>query len=678
MATVTLNKVTDEIAAIQRAEKQLSAAQKANNPEAVVKFKAKVARLKKGVAEGNTVKDVTAKQLANALLASRKKFLEMSKKDFNGVIKQLAKKPEYAFLRFMTRDEVVRDINRKAKPVGWRFKGRGDYRTPSAAQARKGRANGTVYYENRRNRSDVSQSKQLAKGGSTYQGGGEIIKNTIVYDNEGKTLDRYTVFTPDGSVYAMSENAKGFNQYVGEAVEDNIEQGSHLGKKLKSVPKEIEWAIIDRMNYAKGGSTYQGGGEIPEDWKHKEDFKHNGNTYKIYLNTWNNTYTVIFKGRVAPSFETLNEAKDYIKKDRMNYAKGGNIDAKYENFKQLLITRIQDDIAKAKQRQDAMKQENRQGGVDFENGAINAMTTILFDINELDHEYYNKRENGGGIKPMSMQELIAARDSEFEFDNSNGGSDDDGVVRYYFEEEPQYAEQGGGIGRKAVHGAKRAGDNVADWAFNFDPKRRYDGGGEVDINDLNIPVHYTMFEDEMYEYGKGGSMKGYADSEFGRLEREWAATGIKPNGYDKAKAEFATKGGGMTNFMKVSDVRTQLKKQGYSEAKINKAFQGVNVGMDKEFKETVIDRNGLKDNLPTQDWRELSSSVVATIKYGKGGGVKLANGEPAYMVKRVFQDGSKARVVDENLTLEEAREMVAEDIKSNPKADYYMLTFTKM
>lgn len=165
MATTTLSKKTDEIAALEKAEKQLKAAKEKGNELAIKKLKAKVASLKKGIKEGKTVKDVTAKQLANSLLASRKKFLEMSKKDFNGVLKQLAKKPEYAFLKDYTREEVVRDIMRKAKPVGWRFKGRGDYRKPTPAQVRKGRANGTVYYENRPNRSDVSQTKQLAKGG---------------------------------------------------------------------------------------------------------------------------------------------------------------------------------------------------------------------------------------------------------------------------------------------------------------------------------------------------------------------------------------------------------------------------------------------------------------------------------------------------------------------------------
>jgi len=73
---------------------------------------------------------------------------------------------------------------------------------------------------------------------------------------------------------------------------------------------------LTELGYAKGG-------EIPQDWEHKEDFKHNGNIYKIYLNTWNNTYVVVFKDRVAPAFKTLKEAKDYIKDGRIDYAKGG-------------------------------------------------------------------------------------------------------------------------------------------------------------------------------------------------------------------------------------------------------------------------------------------------------------------------------------------------------------------
>lgn len=84
----------------------------------------------------------------------------------------------------------------------------------------------------------------------------EILTNTVVYDNGGDTMDRYTVFTPDGSVFGMSETAQGFNLYIGD--DSEIEKGSHLGKRLKFVPKEIEWAVLDRMKeeeFAKGGNV---------------------------------------------------------------------------------------------------------------------------------------------------------------------------------------------------------------------------------------------------------------------------------------------------------------------------------------------------------------------------------------------------------------------------------------
>lgn len=85
-----------------------------------------------------------------------------------------------------------------------------------------------------------------------YAKGGELA-GVVVYDNGGESFDRYTIFTPDGSVYGMSENASGFNMYIGDDTE--IEKGSHLGKKLKSVPEGIKKAVLDRMSetFAKGG-----------------------------------------------------------------------------------------------------------------------------------------------------------------------------------------------------------------------------------------------------------------------------------------------------------------------------------------------------------------------------------------------------------------------------------------
>ena len=167
---------------------------------------------------------------------------------------------------------------------------------------------GRVYWENRDNRSDREASDFprkifLKEGGNIYNtrnlfelggdimvepnilvdnpdylvgtetmyemfadGGGvskeDFVSKSIVYDNGGESLDRYTVYTPDGSVYGMSETGSGFNQYLGEA--DEIPKGKHLGKKLKSVPKEIESAILNRMEFEKGGIMAKGG-PISED-----------------------------------------------------------------------------------------------------------------------------------------------------------------------------------------------------------------------------------------------------------------------------------------------------------------------------------------------------------------------------------------------------------------------------
>tara|TARA_R110002153_G_scaffold123312_8_gene269417 strand:- start:1445 stop:2716 length:1272 start_codon:yes stop_codon:yes gene_type:complete len=134
------------------------------------KLKSKVDRLKK---EARGI-PMTAKQLASANLRQRAKLKELSKRDFNDLVRRLSKKKEYGFLKGMSLDDVVRDMARKAKPVGWRFKGRGNYKTPTAFQVKKGRASGDVYYEARPNRSDVSQSTRLETGG-------EISENQAYY-----------------------------------------------------------------------------------------------------------------------------------------------------------------------------------------------------------------------------------------------------------------------------------------------------------------------------------------------------------------------------------------------------------------------------------------------------------------------------------------------------------------
>jgi len=96
----------------------------------------------------------------------------------------------------------------------------------------------------------IREIEEFKRGGITksrYDNGGGVSR-VVVYDNGGESYDRYTIFTPDGSVYGMSQNPtspQGFNQYLGDNTE--IEMGSHLGKRLKEIPSEIKIAVMERM-----------------------------------------------------------------------------------------------------------------------------------------------------------------------------------------------------------------------------------------------------------------------------------------------------------------------------------------------------------------------------------------------------------------------------------------------
>lgn len=160
--------ITKELAVIERK------LQETTNQTLKDALKKKQARLKD---ELNDFKKSTP-ALAKQLLAQRTKIKQLSKVDFNDLIRRLSKKPEYSFLRTMSKSTIKTDIERPAKPVGWRFKGRGNYDKPTAAEIKKGKRNGTVYREVRPLRSDVSQPLRLETGG--------VIGQEIVFDDNGE------------------------------------------------------------------------------------------------------------------------------------------------------------------------------------------------------------------------------------------------------------------------------------------------------------------------------------------------------------------------------------------------------------------------------------------------------------------------------------------------------------
>ena len=213
---------------------------------------------------------MSARQLASNLLGARKKVKEMLAKDFKELILRLSKKPEYYFLKKYSKSEIKDDMSRPAKPVGYRFVGRGNYDVPSKRQIKKGLADGTVYSERRPKRSDVSRAAQLAKGGFVGKLNAQRTRNWL----DGKEDFLEVVYTNDGRrffVYDKEEVKLLQNQHedwrFAQPSMDNEPLLTNLFeefKKSKKYKKNVSgwdlWAnfmewIGDENKLAKGGSV---------------------------------------------------------------------------------------------------------------------------------------------------------------------------------------------------------------------------------------------------------------------------------------------------------------------------------------------------------------------------------------------------------------------------------------
>jgi len=75
------------------------------------------------------------------------------------------------------------------------------------------------------------------------------MKIKTIYDNGGKTFDRYTVIFSDGSALGLSHNPdspQGFSQWC-EAIEGNKELGMSL--TLAKLPEKVRKHIKARTTY---------------------------------------------------------------------------------------------------------------------------------------------------------------------------------------------------------------------------------------------------------------------------------------------------------------------------------------------------------------------------------------------------------------------------------------------
>ena len=215
--------ITKELAVIERKLSETS------NQVLKDALKKKQARLKD---ELNDAKKSTP-QLAKKLLAQRAQIKAMSKVDFNDLIRRLSKKPEYSFLKTMSKSTVKTDLERRAKPVGWRFKGRGNYDKPTMKEIVAGKKNKTVYREVRPRRSDVNLAVRLQNGGmigdsgtitdskSMYQGKMGFIEMDMGNEWIVKVLD-------NGKEKSVTVRKSGFKILN----DDKMENGGVIGQEI--------------------------------------------------------------------------------------------------------------------------------------------------------------------------------------------------------------------------------------------------------------------------------------------------------------------------------------------------------------------------------------------------------------------------------------------------------------
>jgi hypothetical protein len=155
--------------------------------------------------------------------------------------------------------DLERDSKRKAKPFGYRFVGKHNYRVPTEMEIKKGLKRGTIDYEGRPNRADVSVKRKvkLEDGGMMAKGGNvdKFIRNYMPHaiKHSGNSKEGYTVLIEDKKskskmwvdVYIADNDVRAdWNQNIFDKDEDDI-----LKKNLQGNTQVFEDATSEAINY---------------------------------------------------------------------------------------------------------------------------------------------------------------------------------------------------------------------------------------------------------------------------------------------------------------------------------------------------------------------------------------------------------------------------------------------
>lgn len=185
--------IADDMEAFKEGDLKTSAGKTVTD----VKQAKAIALSEAGKSKKKTAKKVTKSPKKVAKKATKPKKSKVEPADMGklkALINSLKNKKGYEFLKKLDIDSVKRDAERKAKKAGKRVS-----------------ADGNVYYEYRRNRTDVNQKIKLAEGGEIGYEKGKVypVKNVSKSVYEKFELSEYPNFHKTGSVSGMKKQYYG-------------------------------------------------------------------------------------------------------------------------------------------------------------------------------------------------------------------------------------------------------------------------------------------------------------------------------------------------------------------------------------------------------------------------------------------------------------------------------------
>jgi hypothetical protein len=222
------------------------------------------------------IKKVAAKQVERKQVVTRKAKRKTKIKSIISDLDRLINKNKELKSKYKDKGvDLKKDAGRSAKPFGYRFVGKHDYRVPTEAQVRKGLKRGTIDYEARPNRSDVypKADAKLADGGTITTDQLKKIQRKFDLNEDKNYHSENVVLLADafGSEQDKMEAKRilSLHKKEGHLSSENGKKRRDLETKLfKAWDKEKEKAglMADGGMMARGGRTKA---EITADKRYK-------------------------------------------------------------------------------------------------------------------------------------------------------------------------------------------------------------------------------------------------------------------------------------------------------------------------------------------------------------------------------------------------------------------------